>query len=89
MRGTFVKNGDGEIKDDTTDNQCSTSTWKQVQDTESSVEEKYQIEINLRGGPQDAILKDEEQMKEVNQKVEKLKSSSSTKPTRDDLKRVN
>ena len=34
-----------------------------------------------------AILKDEEQMKEINKKLEKLKSGCSTKSVRDDLKR--
>ena len=43
-RGTSVKIEDGEIKNDTTDDQCSTSNWKQMQDTESSVEEKPKLE---------------------------------------------
>ena len=43
-----MKIEDGEIKNDTTDDQCSTSNWKQMQDTESSVEEKSKLEIDLR-----------------------------------------
>ena len=68
-----MKIEDGEIKNDTTDDQCSTSNWKQMQDTESSVEEKPKLEIDLRVERvlQDAILKDEEQMEEVSEKLEK------------------
>ena len=47
-----------------------------MRDTESSVKERPKFEIDLRvaGVPQDAILKDEEQMKEINSTLEKLKS---------------
>ena len=55
----------------------------------SSVEERPKFEIDLRvaGVSQDAILKDEEQMKEINKTLERLKSGSCTKSIRDDLKK--
>ena len=83
-----MKIEDGKIKNDTTENQCSTITWIQMQDTESSIEEKPKIKIDLRVEEvrQDAILKDEEHMKEVNENLGKLKSGSCTKSIRDDLK---
>ena len=77
-----------KIKVETTDNQCSAGVRKQMQNTESSDEEKPRFEIDLRveGVLEDVILKDEEQMKEVNEKLEKLKSGSFTKSFREDLK---
>ena len=58
-----------------------------MRDTEPLVEEKPEFEIDLRVGvPQDAIFKDEEQMKEINEKLEKLKIGACTKSNRDDLK---
>ena len=76
-----MQNEDWETKDDTTD--------KQIRDTALLVEERSEFEIHLRaeGVPQDDILKDEEQMKEINKTSEKLKSSTSTKSIRDDLKK--
>ena len=44
MRGTSVKIEDGEIKNDTTNTQCPTGNWKQIQCTGSSVEEKPMLE---------------------------------------------
>ena len=41
----------------------------------------------MEGVPQDAISKDEEQVKEINKKLEKFKSGSCTKSIRDDLKK--
>ena len=59
-----------------------------MRDTGSSVKERPEFEIDLReaGALQDAILKDEEQMKESNKTLDKLKSGSCTKSVRDDLK---
>ena len=73
---------------ETTDNQCATGVWKQMQNTESADEEKPRFEINLQveGVLEDVILKDEERMKEINEKLEKLKSCSCTKSIREDLK---
>ena len=77
-----------EIKGNTTDTQFSTSIWKQMRDTEALVDEKPEFEIDLRveGVPQGAILKHEEQMKEISEKLKKLKFGSCTKSNRDDLK---
>ena len=45
-------------------------------------------EDDLREGvSQDAILPDEEKMKEINKKLEKLRIGSCTKPLRNDLKK--
>ena len=68
---------------------ASSSVWKQMRDTESSVNERPKFEIDLRevGVPHGAILNDEEQMKEINTTLEKLTSSSCTKSIRDDLKK--
>ena len=59
---------DRENKGDTTDNQCSPSIWKQMRDTESSVKErpKFETDVRVEGVPQDAILEDEGQMKDIN-----------------------
>ena len=58
----------------------------------SSVEERPKFEIDLRvaGVSQDAILKDEQQMKEINntlERLKRLKSGSCTKSIRDDQKK--
>ena len=55
----------------------------------STVDRKPQFEIDLRveGVSQDAILQDEEKMKEINKKLEKLRIGSCTKSFRNDLKR--
>ena len=60
-----------------------------MRDTASFFEEKPKFEIDLRveGVSQDAILKDGEQMKEINKTLEKLKRGSCTKSIRDDLKK--
>ena len=60
-----------------------------MQNTESADEEKPGFEIDLQEGGvlEDVILKDEERMKEINDKLEKLKSSSCTKSIREDLKK--
>ena len=59
-------------------------------DTASSVEESRQFDIDLRveGVSQDAILKDEEHVKQINKTLEKLKSGSCTNQSiRDDLEK--
>ena len=48
---------------------------------------KFEIDLRVEGVSQDAIVKDEEQMKEIRKKLEKLKSGSCTKSIRDDLKK--
>ena len=77
-----VQNEDRENKGDTTEN--SVLTGKPVRDTASSVEEQPTFEIDLRVEEvsQDAILKDEEQMKKINDTLEKLNSGSCTKSVR-------
>ena len=60
-------------KGDTTDTQFSSSIWKQMRDTALPVEMRdFEIDLRIDRVPQGAILKDEEQMKEINGKVEKL-----------------
>ena len=62
---------------DTTDNQCSSSIWKRMRDTALPVEQKPNFKVDLREGvPEDVILEDEEQMKQINDTVEKLKDGS-------------
>ena len=60
-----------------------------MRDTAPSVEEspKFDIDLRLEGASQDAILKDEKQMKEINESLEKLKSGPCTKSIRDDLEK--
>ena len=73
-----------EASSDTTENSVLTSSRKRERrGTASSVEESRQLEIDLRaeGVSQDAILKDEEQMKKINKTLEKLKSGSCPKST--------
>ena len=43
--------------------------------------------LRVEGVPEEVILKDEEHMKEINEKLEKLKSGSCTKSSRKDLKK--
>ena len=52
----------------------STSTRRLVRDPEPAVDTKPQFEIDLRveGVSQDAILQDEEKMKEINEKLEEF-----------------
>ena len=73
---------------DVTDAQCPTGTWKLVRATEHSVQKQPEFENDLRpvGVRQDAIFEDEVQMKEINEKLVKLKSGSCPKSIRDDLK---
>ena len=54
----------------------------------SLVDKKPQFEIDLRveGVSQDAILQDEEKMKEISKKLEKLRNGSCTKSIRNDFK---
>ena len=89
MQGTSVQNADVENRSDTTDKLCSPSIWKQMRDTESSVEgrPKFEIDLRVEEVPQDAIFKDEEQMKEMEKTFEKLKSGSCTNFIRDDMKK--
>ena len=47
---------------------------------------EFEIDLRVEGVPQDAILKDEEQMKETNKKLVKLKIGSCRKSIRNDLK---
>ena len=56
---------------ETTDNQCATGVWKQMQNTESADEEKprFEIDLQVEGVLEDVILIDEERMKEINEKV--------------------
>ena len=65
----------------------STNTRRFVRDPEPLVEKKSQFEIDRRVGgvSQDAILQDEEKMKEINEKLEKFNMGSSTKSIRNDL----
>ena len=52
----------------------STSSRKLVRDLEPAVEKKrqFQIDLPIEGVSQDAILQDEEKMKEINEKLEKF-----------------
>ena len=60
-----------------------------MRDTEHSVQKQPELEIDLRidGVPQDAIFEDEMQMKEINEKLEKLNIGSCSKFIGDDLKK--
>ena len=59
-----------------------------MRDTAVPVEQKPNFKVHLRveGVPEDVILKDEEQMKQINETVEKLKDGSTS--VLDDLKYV-
>ena len=80
------QSGTRDVRGYTTDDQTGTCTR-----SEPAVEQKLQFEIYLRveGVSQDAILQDEEKMKEINKKLEKLKSGSCTKSIRNDLSKSN
>ena len=87
-RSPSVKIKEEENMVDETDNQGLTGTRKLERNTEHTVQEQPTFEIDLRteGVPQDAIFEDEEQMREINDKLEKLNSGSCSKSIRDDLK---
>ena len=61
---------------DETDNQCLTCTRKLERNTGHSVQEQptFEIDLRLEGVPQDAIFESEEKMKEINEKLVKLRS---------------
>ena len=65
--------GERDVRCYTTDDQ--TSTRKLVRDSEPVVDNKTQFEIDLRveGVSQNAILQDDEKMKESNKKMEKFR----------------
>ena len=48
---------------------------------------KFEIDLRVEGVPGDAILKDEEQMKEINKKSDQLKIGSCTKSIGNDIKK--
>ena len=68
--------GTRDVRGYTTDDQPGTR--RLVRDSESDVEKKPQFEIDLRveGVSQDAILQDEEKIKEVNEKVGEVENWS-------------
>ena len=84
-----VETENRDVKGNTTEDPGSSGFRKLERNSVSPVDKKPKFEIDLRleGVPQDAILKDEEQLKEINQKLEKLKIGSCTKPIRNDLKK--
>ena len=69
----------------------STSTRRFARDPEPAVKKKPQFEIDLRveGVSQGAIEQDEENMKEINENLEKLHMGSSTKSIRNDVSKGN
>ena len=73
MRGIFEQ-GESRDKGGIADTQFSSSTGKQMRDTDVPVEQP-DVEIDLRtdGIHQDAILNDEEQMEEIDDKVGRKK----------------
>ena len=79
------QSGTRDVRGYTTDDQ--TSTRRLVRDLEPAVEKKPQFEIDLgvEGVFQDAILQDEEKMKEIHKKLEKLRIGSCTKSIRNDF----
>ena len=83
------QSGIRDVRGNATDGQ--TGTRKLVRDSEPVVDEKPQFEIDLRvqGVSQDAILQDEEKMKDINKKLERLRIGSCTKSIRKDLSNGN
>ena len=74
---TLKSNGHSQLQLQQQQSICddvSTSTRRLVRDPEPAVEKRPQFEIDLRvtGLSQDAILQDEEKMKEINEKLEKF-----------------
>ena len=68
-----VRSGKREMKVETADEQCSTDIWKQIANSESSVEEpEIEMDLRVEGVPEDVILKDEERMEEIDEKLQKL-----------------
>ena len=77
-----------DVRGNPTDDQ--TRTRRIVQDFEPIVEEpQCEIDLRVEGVSQDAILRDEAKVNEINEKFEKLKVGSRTKSVRDDLSKGN
>ena len=79
-------------RDGTRDVRCyrtdtGSSSGKPVQDPESKVEQKPDVDIDVRvqGVSQDAILQDEAKMREINQQLNKVKAGSNKISIRNDL----
>ena len=83
------QSGIRDVRGNTTDDQ--TSKRKLVRDSEPVVDEKPQFENDLRvqGVSQDTILQDEEKMKDINKKLERLRTGSCTHFIRKDLSNGN
>ena len=73
-------NMEREITVETTNEQCPIGVWKQMQHTDSSVDEKPKFGIDLRveGELEDDIFEDEEHMWEINGKLDNLRIGSCT-----------
>ena len=78
------QSGTRDVRGYATDDHISTRRIVRV--FQPAVEKTPQFGIDLRvdGVPQDAILQDEEKMKEINEKLEKFKMGSGTKSIRND-----
>ena len=85
MRSTSVQDQEKKIKIETTDNQCSTDVWKQMKDTNQNqrhLHRNHLLKKNLisksslrvEGVPDEVILKDEEHMKEINEKLGEIET---------------
>ena len=83
------QSGMKDVRCYTTDDQ--TSTRKLVRDSEAVVDNKPQFEIDLRveGVSQNAILQDDEKLKEFNKKLVTLRGASHRKSIRNDLSNGN
>ena len=88
MRSPSVKMEEEENLVDGTDTQCPTSAGKLLRDTEHSVRKQphFEIYLQIEKVPQNAIFENEMQIKNINEKLQKLKSGSCSKSIRDDLK---
>ena len=88
MRSPSAKMAEEQNLVDETDTQFPTCSGKLVRGTEHAVQNQLDFQSDLReeGVPQDAIFEDEEQIKEINEKLKKFKGGSRSKSIRDDCK---
>ena len=87
-KSVAVETGKRDVRGNATEDLGLSNSRKQVRHSVSLVDKKATIRNRSSSGrSQDAILQDEEQMKEINRKLEKLRIGSCTKSIRDDLKK--
>ena len=75
-----------DMKIETLYEQCATSSWEHHVLTDFS---KFEVDLRSHGVPDDTVQQDENHMKEINEKMEKLRIGSNAESIREDWSREN